>query len=74
MSEHDDAPDPIDKAYVEAEAMLGDVLGDDEARAARRARVLAAVERETATPAVAPDTSLPSRRPDWRRGGWLAAA
>lgn len=67
MSEHDDAPDPIDKAYLEAEAMLS----DDEARAARRARVLAAVTRE---PATAADPSLTRRRPDWRRGGWLAAA
>ncbi len=69
MSEHDDAPDPIDKAYLEAEAMLD----DDEARAARRARVLAAVAREPVTLAAAAPSQA-RRRPDWRRGGWLAAA
>ncbi len=69
MSEHDDTPDPIDKAYVEAEAMLS----DDEERAARRSRVLAAIAREPATPAAAPPTQ-PRRGPDWRRSGWLAAA
>jgi hypothetical protein len=42
VSDHDAAPDPIDKAYVQAEALLS----DEEARAARRARVLAAVARE----------------------------
>src|SRR5580704_14380215 len=41
MSDHDAAPGPIDEAYVRAEAMLS----DDAARAARRARVLAAVGR-----------------------------
>ena len=67
MSDDADAPDPIDKAYLEAEA----VLSDDEARATRRARVLAAVTREAA-PAALPSPAR--RRPDWRRGGWLAAA
>jgi hypothetical protein len=67
MSDHD-APDPMDKAYAQAEA----VLSDETARAARRARVLAAVAGEAATPAVA--ASSPTRRPAWRRGGWLAAA
>jgi len=68
MSDHDAAPDPIDQAYVQAEA----VLSDDEARAARRARVLAAVAREPVTPPAATFSSI--RRPAWRRGGWLAAA
>ena len=66
MSDHDAAPDPIDQAYVQAEA----VLSEDEARAARRARVLAAVAREGATPAASPAT----RRLVWGRGRWLAAA
>lgn len=42
MSDHDAAPDPIDQAYVQAET----VLGDEEARTERRARVLAAVAHE----------------------------
>jgi hypothetical protein len=68
MSDHDAAPDPMDKAYAQAEA----VLGDEAARAARRARVLAAVARAPAEP---PAESAPAmRRPAWRRGGWLAAA
>ena len=47
-------------------------MSDDHARAARRARVLAAVAREPATP---PAMALaPMRRSAWRRGGWLAAA
>ena len=49
MSDPDAMPDPIDKAYVEAEA----VLSDEAARAARRARVLAAVATEGATKAPA---------------------
>lgn len=65
MSDHD-APDPIDDAYVQAEAMLSE--GD--ARAARRARVLAAVAGATPEPAVKPR----ARRTVWRHGGWLAAA
>ena len=56
----------MDKAYLEAEA----VLDDDAARAARRARVLAAVARE-ATPAQA---TASARRPAWGRARWLAAA
>lgn len=62
MSDHDSAPDPMDKAYVQAEALLG----DQEARAARRARVLAAVAQAEAAPA-------PSRPPR-SRAGWLVAA
>ncbi|HZZ87304.1 MAG TPA: hypothetical protein VFE13_03125 [Caulobacteraceae bacterium] len=65
MSELDDMPDPIDQAYVKAEALLR----DEAARAARRAKVLAAVATEPA----APETPV-SRRSVWRRGGWLAAA
>jgi len=77
MSEHDtprngvadDAPDPVDRAYVQAEALLG----EEDARAARRARVLAAVAREPGAPPVARPRSA------WRQGGarwagWLAAA
>jgi hypothetical protein len=67
MSDHDAAPDPIDKAYVQAEA----VLSDDAARTARRARVLATVVHEAATPAAPLSFTL---RPAWRRGRWLAAA
>jgi hypothetical protein len=62
----DAAPDPIDKAYAQAEALLD----DDAARAARRARVLAAVAQTAAEPQAAPAPS----RTLWRRGGWLAAA
>lgn len=67
MSDRDDTPDPLDRAYAQAEAML-----DDEAsRAARRARVLAAVAGEAAP--AAPTRS--ARRPSFfRYGGWLAAA
>jgi len=68
MSENDAAPDPIDEAYLRAEA----VLSDDEARAARRARVLAAVAREPATPPTA--VAAAGSRRAWRYGGWLAAA
>ena len=67
MSDHDAATDPVDKAYVEAEALLGDATAD----AARRARVLAAVARDP----VASGEAKPVRAPSpWRRGGWLAAA
>jgi hypothetical protein len=67
MSDHDPTPDPMDKAYVEAEA----ILSDEAARAARRARVLATV----ASGAAAPTASAPPiRRTAWRRGGWLVAA
>jgi hypothetical protein len=66
MSDPDAMPDPIDKAYVEAEA----VLSDEAARAARRARVLAAVAHQGAV-----DAATPAVRPrPWRRGGWLVAA
>src|SRR5688572_30743146 len=68
MSDHDAAPDPIDKAYVQAEA----ALGDEEARAARRARVLAAAARQAeAASAASPPTQW---RLIWRRGAGLAAA
>lgn len=57
----------MDKAYAEAEA----VLDDDDARAARRSRVLAAVAQAAATP----EAAAPAPRPAWRRGGgWLVAA
>ena len=68
MSDHDAAPDPVDKAYVQSEALLGDQDG----RALRRARVLDAAARE---PAATPPDTFPPRPPSpWRRGGWLAAA
>jgi hypothetical protein len=75
MPDHDAAPDPIDEAYVRAEAMLS----DDAARAARRARVLAAVAQAPApslAAAVAPPAvAAPAvRRAAWRPGGWLAVA
>jgi hypothetical protein len=71
MPDRDDmpelGPDPMDDAYLGAEQMLD----DEAARAARRARVLAAVAQEpAATPAPAPS----ARRPMRRYGGWLAAA
>jgi len=67
MSDHDATPDPIDTAYAQAEG----VLHDEAARAARRARVLAAAAREPA----APVDATPRRRPALGRyGGWLAAA
>lgn len=67
MSDHD-APDPIDKAYAQAEAMLD----DEAARAARRARVLGAVASDAgAAPIV---SAPPQRRVSWAAGGWLAAA
>jgi hypothetical protein len=66
MSDPNAMPDPIDKAYVEAEA----VLSDEAARSARRAQVLAAVARRGAA-----DAAASARRPRaWRRGGWLVAA
>jgi hypothetical protein len=67
MSDDHAAPDPMDKAYAQAEALLA----DEAARAARRARVLEAVSRET-PPAAAPSPA--GRRFGWRHGGWLAAA
>lgn len=63
----DPAPDPIDKAYLEAEAVLSE---DEAARRARRDRVLAAVADQRA--AEAPATA--GRRSLWRDGGWLVAA
>ena len=69
MSDHDAATDPVDQAYDRAEALVKD---DDDARAARRARVLHAVASAATMPhAGAP---APKRRSPWRRGGWLAAA
>jgi len=68
MSDPRDDHDPIDAAYARAEA----VLDDEAARAARRARVLAAVAAEPA--AGSPATSRPAGRPGRRQGGWLAAA
>jgi hypothetical protein len=68
MSDHDAKPDPMDKAYVQAEALLS----DEEARAARRARVFAAVARQPTTQPQASFVSL--RRSAFQRGGWLAAA
>jgi len=65
MSDQRPTPDPMDKAYAEAEAMLG----DEAQRAARRARVLAAVAREA--PAGATQTKRRSARQPL---GWLAAA
>jgi len=77
MPDHDPAPDPVDEAYVQAEAMLS----DEAARAARRARVLASVAHApapslvAAAPAVAAPAAAPAvRRPAWRPGGWLAVA
>jgi hypothetical protein len=67
MSDHDIAPDPIDKVYLQAEALLG----DEAARASRRARALAAVAREVVGPAAAPALARP---PIWRSGRWLVAA
>jgi hypothetical protein len=63
----DPTPDPIDRAYSQAESLL-----DEQAeRSARRARVLAAVEQE----AVIPPTSRPKSMPrDTSRGRWLVAA
>ena len=77
----DDMPDPVDEAYVRAQAMLSQ--DDEAARAARRARVLAAVAGSAGQepePEAAPEPAvdlvqLPPRRrslPSW--GGWLAAA
>lgn len=64
MPDHDATPDPMDKAYAQAET----VLSDEAVRAARRARVLAAVAQEAA------EAAPPAPRPAWRRGGWLVAA
>jgi hypothetical protein len=90
MSDHDtpehDKPDPLDEAYVDAEALLN----DEAERAARRARVLAAVDADAAplhqvaaaasmAAAASPSEpttipNVPPRRSIWRRNSWLAAA
>ncbi|HEY2178480.1 MAG TPA: hypothetical protein VGH15_07850 [Caulobacteraceae bacterium] len=59
--------DPLDQAYVEAEALLD----DEAARAARRERVLAAV---ASAPVASTPAPAPRRRADPRWAGWLAAA
>ncbi len=74
----DAAADPVDRAYAEAEAMLR----DDAERAARRARVLAAVAaaqtepRADVAPAATPVTSAlpPPRRMSRNPAPWLMAA
>jgi hypothetical protein len=67
MSDDHATPDPMDRAYSQAETLLV----DDAARAARRAQVLDAVAREGAP--IAP--AAPVRRGvGWRYGGGLAAA
>lgn len=71
MSDRDSAPDPLDpdpldRAYADAEAMLD----DDAARAARRARLLGAVAE--ASPAA--EAPRGARWPGLGRGGWAAAA
>ncbi|HLZ75644.1 ankyrin repeat domain-containing protein [Phenylobacterium sp.] len=72
MSDHDtpghdeSVPDPMDRAYAQAEAMLDDA----QARAARRARVLAAVAADS----VEAETPPARPRAAWGRGGWLIAA
>jgi hypothetical protein len=63
MSDDHGGRDPVDEAYGQAEALLS----DERARAARRARVLAAVGDERAVAAA------PARAP-WRPAPWLAAA
>ena len=63
----DRTPDPIDRAYGDAERLLDDPVE----RSARRDRVLAAVAQDNAA------NSVPGRKPVARfaaRGGWLAAA
>jgi hypothetical protein len=59
--------DPVDDAYRQAEALLS----DDDARAARRAKVLAAVAREAPAPSREPRRGVAGRR-QW--AGWLVAA
>lgn len=71
MSDHDATPDPMDQTYVQAEALLS----EEDARATRRARTLAAVARERAAPAAPPAAAWTTlRRSALQRGGWLAAA
>jgi len=65
MPDVDDMNDPMEETYLRAE----EALDEEAARAARRAKVLAAVAEDQArTPAPAP------RGPMRRYGGWLAAA
>ncbi len=61
-------PDPVDDAYLRAETLLA----DEAARAARRARVLAAVAQKPTAAAVPAPTA--ASRSAWRNGRWLAAA
>ncbi|MDP3618310.1 MAG: ankyrin repeat domain-containing protein [Ramlibacter sp.] len=70
MPDHDPMPDPIDKAYAQAEALLH----DEDARTARRARILAAVAQTAEGPPPDPRVRASVRRLSWGRGGWLAAA
>jgi hypothetical protein len=69
MSERDTAPDPVDAAYVSAEALLE----DHGARAARRARVLGAIASDPKVAPTRPPAPRQHRR-SWRGGRWLAAA
>ncbi|HLK26732.1 MAG TPA: ankyrin repeat domain-containing protein [Caulobacteraceae bacterium] len=68
MPENHEARDPIDAAYVQAEALLD----DEAARAERRARMLAAIASGPAASASPPAARAP--RSGWRSGRWLAAA
>jgi len=70
MSDHRLPPDPLDRAYAQAETMLE----DEGSRAARRARLLAAVHGEGRTETVRAPTASRRRPLPWRHGGWLAAA
>ena len=71
MSDPNAPHDPIDKAYAEAEAMLR----DDAERAARRARVLAAVAHADEAEVEPASTAMPPpRRSAWRPAPWLMAA
>lgn len=64
MSDRD--TDPMDRTYAQAEALLD----DDAVRAARRARILAAVAVTTSDAETAPARP----RSGWRHSGWLVAA
>jgi hypothetical protein len=66
MPDRDEPHDPMDEAYLHAEQ----ALDDEAARAARRAKVLAAAQQD----ATAPAPASVARRPFRRYGGWLAAA
>ncbi len=63
-----DRRDPLEDAYVRAEQLVD----DDAARAARRARVLAAIA--SPEPAQAGSSALPTRPAARWRPGWAAAA